>query len=235
MVYTITKKWIFLESLAVALVIFFVGISLGNYIEGLRSLSIINDLKQDEVSLLDLSLQEEFFKNLDETSCDIAIKNYFELSDKVYDVGLNLERYDEAEQLSERILQDKRKYVLLKINLWDNANVLKEKCGNHFDVLVYFYSSDAENNFIVSKQKIISNILLDIKEKRKNTLVLLPVAGDLDLGIVELNKEFYNIDELPSILINNKIILKEFSTIEKIESYLTPLNSFESSSIIYLN
>ena len=97
---------------------------------------------------------------------------------------------------------------------------LKEKCGNPFDTVVYIYSNDPGNNAKVSEQKVISNVLKSVKEEKVNKIVLIPIAGDMDLGIVDLQRRIHNIDNLPSIVINEKTVLEGFQKEEDILLHL---------------
>jgi len=49
-------------------------------------------------------------------------------------------------------------------------------------------------------------------------MILLPIAGDLDLNAVELQMRVYNVTSLPSLVINEEIVLEGFHTIEEIKS-----------------
>ena len=122
--------------------------------------------------------------------------------------------------MSEDVRREKRRYVLLKTELWLNSLILKKKCNATFDTIVYFYSDDPENNVIVSQQKIISNILKDIKEEKGNSVILLPIAGDMSLEAIDLQRRVHKINYLPSILINEKDILEGFHTVEEVKRYL---------------
>ena len=221
MVYQINfKQNVFIESLILTAIIFIVGFSIGYYVENFRTDKIVQDYKQYEVEALDLKLQNYYYQIMSKSSCEEAIKQNFVFADQLYDTGLTLEKYEEANQISGALLVEKKRYVLLKTELWLNSLLLKAKCNAQFDTVVYFYSSDPSNSAKVAQQKIISNVLKTVKENHGNKMILLPIAGDLNLNSVKLQMNVYNVTNLPSILIDEDIVLEGFSTSEDVEKYL---------------
>jgi len=212
---------VFVESFLVAGIIFLLGFSLGFFVENHRTASTIENYKLNEIEMLDLKLQNYYYQIMDGASCDVAIGQNFIFADKIYEKGLEIEKYEEANMLSDDIKIEKKRYVLLKTELWLNSILLKEKCGNKFDTLVYFYSNDPSNTILVSKQKMFSNVLKEIKENYGNRVILLPIAGDLDLDIVNLQLRLYNVSTFPSLIINEDILLEGFHSYGEIEAYLS--------------
>lgn len=176
----------------------------------------MDNYQTNEIKALDLKLQNYYYQIMDSHQCDFAIQQNFIFADKLYEEGLELEQFEEASQISESIKIEKKRYVLLKTELWLNSLLLKNKCNEPFDTIVYFYA----DNHSITEQKIISNVLLDLKEEKGNQIILLPIAGDLGLDIVHLQRESYNITSLPSILINEKYVLEGYHTKEDLENYL---------------
>ena len=223
------KPKVFAESLIITFFVLTIGFSWGFYFENFRTNKIIDSYKDYEVEALDLKLQNYYYQIMDQTSCEEAMAQNFIFADDLYNRGLELERFEEANQISDDLTREKKRYVLLKTELWLNSILLKEKCDEPFDTVVYFYSGDPANSAKVAEQKIISNVLKTVKENKGNKIILLPIAGDLKLrdkdedsrlGIVDLQMRAHDITTLPSILINEETLLEEFHTVEEIESYL---------------
>jgi len=240
MVYKImqTKYKVFIESLVITLLILLIGFALGMYIESYRTNKIIEKYKDYEIEALDLKLQNYYYQIMSQSSCQQAIEQNFIFADDLYTQGLKLEKYEEASQISDEISREKKRYSLLKTELWLNSILLKEKCNHPFDTVVYIYSADPSNSIKVAQQKVISNILKTVKENRGNSIILLPIAGDLNLrkedeniklGSINLQMKIYNITNLPSIIINEKVILEGFHTIDEIENYLNKENLINPS------
>lgn len=215
-----TRFRIFLESAIIALLILIIGFSFGLYVESNRNEKIVDSYKDYEVEALDLKLQNYYYQIMDSTSCERAVEQNFEFADDIYLRGLELEKFEESNQITDELLREKKRYSLLKTELWLNTLLLKKKCDVNFDTIAYIYAGKPESSAIVSQQKIVSNVLRTIKEEKGNNLILLPIAGDLDLKSVDLQKRVYGVTSLPSLIINERIVLEGFYTAEQIEGYL---------------
>lgn len=221
MVYKVigSKHGVFFETLVLTLLILLIGFFVGIYAESFRTNKIIDSYKEFEVDALDLKLQNYYYQIMDKASCDVAIEQNFIFADKIYEKGLLISKYEEANELSDEILLEKQKYVLLKTELWLNSILLKEKCENPFHTVVYIYSQEG-NNLKRAEQDAVSGILRELKEIYHNEIILLPIAGDIGLDIVDMQMRLYNISYLPSIIIDEKDVLEGFQNLEDIEAYL---------------
>lgn len=214
-------KGIFVETLIIAIAILLIGFSLGFYFEYLRVNTALEESKNFEIDALDLKLQNYYYQIMNKASCDEALNQNFLYADDLYNMGLVLDKYEEANKISDEILREKSRYVLLKTELWLNSVLLKEKCGNNsFHTIVYFYSNDKRDLVKNGEQMTVSNTLKELKEKMGNTIILLPIAGDLGLESIELQMRIYNVTYLPSILLDEKKVLTGFNSVEDIEKYL---------------
>ena len=221
MVYKMSEKSrVFVESLVITLFVLMIGFSWGFYFENFRTNKIAESYKNYEIEALDLKLQNYYYQIMGQSSCKEAIEQNFIFADNLYNTGLEIERAEEANQITEEIIREKRRHALLKTELWLNTILLKEKCNNPFDTVVYIFAHDPKNNAKVSEQKILSNVLKSVKEIKGNEIILIPIAGDMNLGAVDLQNRIYNITYFPSIIINEKITLEGFHTVEEITSYL---------------
>ncbi len=219
-----SKYGIFIEVFILAFFILIIGFFLGFYVESVRVSKVIDDSRTFEIEALDLKLQNYYFQIMNSASCNEAIKQNFIFADELYESGLVLDRYEQANQISDEILREKKKYVLLKTELWLNSIVLKEKCGGEnktFHTVTYLYSDNKNNLAKKGEQTVVSNILGQIKEEKGNSVVLLPIAGDLGLKSVDLQRRVYNITYLPSVIIDEKYVFSGFHTKEELDKYLT--------------
>lgn len=236
MVYKIinSKYRVFIETLILSVLILFVGILIGYYIETARVGEIVDDSRSFEIEALDLKLQNYYFQIMDDFSCTEAITQNFIMADDLYNRGLVLERYEETNQITDEVLREKRRYVLLKTELWLNSILLKKKCGqDNFDTIVYIYADTDQSNVKQAEQTALANVLRELKEEKGNKIILLPIAGDLGLQSVELQERVYNITYLPSLIINERYILEGYhleEDIEKLLVFISNETSNESSS-----
>ncbi|OIO40844.1 hypothetical protein AUJ62_03980 [Candidatus Pacearchaeota archaeon CG1_02_32_21] len=214
-----SKYKVFFESLVLSLLILMIGISLGFLIESNRLSKVAEEYKLLEISALDLRLQNYYYQIMDSASCDLAIESNLKFADQLYSEGLVLEKYEQTEEFSKNLLLSKKKYVLLKTELWLNSIVLKKKCDNSFHTVVYVYSQ-SDDFKKATEQEIISKELKNLKDKYGNQAILIPIAGDIGLDSVDLQIRLYNVSYLPSTIIDEKYVLEGFHTVEELEKYL---------------
>lgn len=221
MVYKIMRRhsFIFFEALVLTILLLIAGFLVGMYFESSRTNKIIKDYKNFELEALDLKLQNYYYQILEKESCKAAIEENINFADRLYEKGLIIQKYEDMNQLSKDLVLEKKRYVLLKTELWLNSIILKNRCSEPFHTLVYIYSHK-EDEAKKAEQEAIANILKEIKEKRGNEVILIPIAGDLDLKAIDLQLNIYNINYLPSIIIDEKHVLKGFQNIKEIEKYL---------------
>lgn len=221
MVYEIMKSSnkVFLETLVITLAILIIGFSIGYYVENSRTQRIQANYQEYEVQALDLKLQNYYYQIMDKASCEEAINQNFIFADKIYETGLKIEKYEEAEQITSSILLEKKKYVLLKTELWLNSILLKQKCNKPFHTLVYLYSQTTDKSKI-AEQDAVSNTLASIKKELGNRVILLPIAGDMGLDIVTMQLAVYNVTYLPSVIIDETTVLEGYKDRAEIVPYL---------------
>jgi len=219
----IKGKGIFAEVLILAVLVLLIGFILGFHVESLRTNAVINETRSFEIEALDLKLQDYYYQTMDNAACNQAIEQNLIFAENLYQKGLILEQYENANQISEDLAREKKRYVLLKTELWFNSILLKNKCGGEgktFHTVVYFYSNDKNDLVKNGVQMAFSNMLKQVKEQQGNKIILLPIAGDLGLNSVNLQEKVYNITQLPTILIDEKVKITDVNDTSDIEKYL---------------
>jgi hypothetical protein len=106
----------------------------------------------------------------------------------------------------------------LRTILWINIISAKENC-NEINTVVYFYVYNTEDIPLKAKQIVWERILGDLKNKLGNEFILIPIAVNQDISSLDYLLERYNIQQFPSVIINEKIILYEHQTFEELEKY----------------
>jgi hypothetical protein len=218
-----SQKNVFWEALLVTLFIFGIGILFGVVLENWRT-SKINDLYQkSEVDLLDLKVQNEIYSE-GKFNCDTAAESNLELADRIYGEAKLLENYENARTFTNDLIVQHKKYDLLREMLFLNSIKIKEKCKLPYDNVVYFYIPGYEEVplDVTAKQRVFSKLLEELKQKKGNSMLLIPIAANKDIVSVKIILDNYNISTqgLPLILINEKIKINDTQKIEQIEQYL---------------
>jgi len=214
----VVQKDVFWKAGIITAIVFILGILLGSFMESSRIESIREEYKQMEVEWADTKLQTIYFQILDPKFCDIAIEENLNFADRVYEEGLKIERYENANKLNDKneLTYEKQRYTLFKIDFWLNSIYLKNKCKANYTNVVYFYL-DKPSLVEKSKQETISLILRDLKNKYGQQMMLIPIPLDLDLVTVNVIKSTYHIDKFPTILIDEKSKLEDLPNINEIE------------------
>ncbi len=210
---------LFWKALIFTLVVFLLGVFLGFALERNRIGEIEDEFQKIDLQWNDAKLQTLYYQNLQPRFCDSAIKENLEFSDRIYEEGLKIEDYDRASFLTTDLEHEKRKYALLKVEFWLNSIVLKEKCGADYVNLVYFFANDPEFE-IEAEQDTQAEILKDLKEKHGKKLMLIPLPIDLDISMINIMKETYDITITPTLLINEKTKLEGLQSFDTVSDFI---------------
>lgn len=213
------NKHIFWEALIIAIFIFGSGIFFGYFIEVNRVSKVISLYQETELNLLDNKIRDDIL-SLNEIDCELFFNESIDFANRVYEEAVLLERYDDSSQLSQGIIFQHKKYDLLRVNLWINVIKLRERCDINFNTLVYFYDYKTLNLGLRSEQEVFSKKLLEIKNEFGNKVILIPIASNLNISSIDYLKSYYNISEVPTVFINEKIKLVGIDDLNKIEGIL---------------
>ena len=209
----------FWKAAILTIVIFLLGVLLGYYLEKGRIEKIEKELIDTDIEWADAKLQSLYYQIMEKEECGTAIDENIIFADKIYEQGIKLQKYEDANQLSEKMITEKKKYALLKAEFWINSILLKKKCNAEYKNIVYFFKNEpsiAEEE----EQRVQSIVLRNIKEKYGPDVMLIPLPFDLEISTIEIMKKTYGINKAPSILIDENIKLDEIMNQEEIEKYL---------------
>jgi len=210
-------KYIVLETILVAMFIFSFGILAGIFIEDARVSRVQNSFAQLEAEILDARLLSDFIGTSD---CNLAIKENTIFADNVFYEARLLDKYEESNELTDYIKTQHMKYDLLRAMIWMNSIQIKQRCNATYHDVVYIYKYAKVSLDERARQTVISNILSDLKNQYGDKILLVSMAGDLDLPSIELLKAKYNITELPVIIIDETIKISELNNKSDIEKYI---------------
>lgn len=211
------KFYIFLEAFLVATFLFTFGILVGIFIENARVNTLEKDFANLEVDIMDARLISDL---IGKSGCELSMQENIKFADRVFFEANKLTKYENSNQITDAIKTEHKKYDLLRIMILMNSINIKQKCKVAYHDVVYIYKYDNPLLSERAKQSVISNLLSDIKNKLGDKVLLLSLAGDMNSPSVELLRNQYNITELPTILIDEKIKVTEINSAEDIEKYL---------------
>ena len=216
-----SQKNAFWVALILSVFVFAGGILLGFMLENWRTSEVQNFYAQSELSLLDVKIQNELF-SFSSVNCEDAIYENVNFANEIYNEARLLDKYEQASRLSDALVLQHKKYDLLRTLFWINSIKLKARCNASYHNVVYLYDYNNPRLDIKAKQQVFSNILLDTKQEKGNSVMLIPIAGDNNLTSISLMMKTYNIteEELPVILIDEKFKITEIEKPEDIEKLL---------------
>lgn len=213
------QKYIFLYALILTIIVFNIGIFMGYMLESSRINKIDNLYINSEMELLDQRIQRDVL-DIANINCDMAIKENINFADRIYKDALAIKNYEDANRMNNEIISQHRKFDLLRTLFWINSIKIKEKCNTDYHNIVYIYNYKNPTIEQKAKQKFFSKLLSEVKNKFKDKVMLIPIAGDNDIASVNLLIDSYNIEKFPVILIDEKTKITELEKIEDIEKYL---------------
>jgi hypothetical protein len=213
------KKHVFWQAFFVTLLFFLIGLLLGVYLEQIRTENVNIALYDSEASLYDSLALGMLIEDLS-LSCEDFKEASVDFADEIYWEAGALEKFDDSSELTNSLKIIHRKYDLLRTLLWMNIISAKEKCEIPMNTIVYLYIYDTEDLQIKSRQIVWSRILGDLKSKKGNEIILIPIAVDQDITSLEYLIKSYDIDEFPAVIVNEKKVIMDLSSVEDIEMYL---------------
>lgn len=213
------NKHVFWQSLIIALVIFWSGIILGVIFEQWRADKLQEYYVDSETNIFDVMLQQRLLsdKNL---SCDRAVEENIEFADKIYSEARDLEKYDSATKITDDILKLHRRYDMLRALLWNNLIELEERCPGRVNTIVYLYDYEDTPLDKQARQITMSKVLLDLKKKYPDKIVLIPIAADTKISSLGFLMERYNVKNIPAVLINEEHLINDLASVGDLEKYL---------------
>jgi len=198
-----SQKSTFLEALFLAILIFGIGILLGIWLESYRVAKIDSLYLNSELRLLDWNIEQASFVSM---SCKDADKEIINFADKIYEEAKLLDKYEGASRLSDSIMLRHQKYDLMRVSLLQSATSIKQRCKSNFKIVTYFYQYLEPSTETKAKQAIFSETLSNLKAEKGDEIVIIPIAGDIDMMSIKSAIKSFNVTELPTILINGKRI-----------------------------
>ena len=213
------NKSVFWQALIFTILIFGAGLVFGYYLESSRASNVELNLLGSEVNLLDEQMRARVVEESN-LSCDLSKQSLFAFADKIYEEVLKLERYDSSAKFDrETLMALHKRYDLLRTMLWFEGIKLRERCGGFHNV-IYFFNYASDNVETRARQGFFSRLLEDVKKESPNEILLIPIASNLNLASVEIAMKSYNVDDAPSILIDEKKIVEDIVTLDEIKGHI---------------
>ena len=213
-----SNKHVFWEALLITIFIFSVGVIIGVSVENWRGKQIGELYLESELNLLDLKIQSEIF-GLHDFDCEKLTQENIEFGDKIYREALLLKDLEESQTITDSLKQQHKKYDLLRTLFWVNSIKIKQKCSEAFHTLVYIYEYDVGTD-AEAKQKVFSKYASELKNEHGDKIILIPIAGNMNLFSTQSLMQKYNIEKLPVIIIDEENKVYEIEDLQTIDSLI---------------
>jgi hypothetical protein len=200
-------RYYFIEALALTLFLFIIGFLIGLNIEHNRNVEITEYYMNTEESLGILT-DKLALSNLGKYTCSELITQNFEIGNQIYEQALIFERYENSATFTKsQLIGEHRKFDVLRTMFWTNSIKIKERCGeDSFNTIVYLYNYQSEEIEEIAKQKIMSSITQEIKEKAKEKIILIPIAKNLNISSLNvMMSEYDNLNESTLLIVNEDL------------------------------
>lgn len=185
----------FVAALALTCLIFLVGIIIGNIITQGKTNDIITVEKEARLQLENLQMEQAL---LEDSPCQSPKL----LSESLEDLGTKL-TYLESEYSKEdpRILDLKKPYTLLEVRHYLALKSSIERCNQNYTLILFFYSNDPSKIKDSEEQ----GFVLDYLRKKYGNIKAYSFDSDMDLGIIRVMKEKYDLTIFPSMVIDERV------------------------------
>jgi hypothetical protein len=213
------QKRIFLYALILTFFVFNLGIFMGYMLESSRIDRINNLYLETETELLDQMAQKDAIEMLN-LDCDTLVEENIKFGDKIFEEAILIQRYEDANKISNDIIFQHKRFDLLRALFWMNSIKIKQKCNPNYHNIVYFYDYINPSMEQISMQRFLSNFLQELKEEKGEEIMLIPIAADNDIPSINLLIRKYNVNNLPAILVDEEILIMEIESKEDFEKYL---------------
>lgn len=214
----------FWQAFVFTIFIFVIGIAIGFFVENSRNNDVELAVLNSEINLIDEQLRNEVFDNFD-LDCEVAVNNLFNFADRIYEEAFKLERYDDSSTFTDSLEVLHKRYDLLRVLLWSESIKINKRCGDKINTLVYLYPYKSNDLDVRGKEIFYSRLVYDVKSNNPDKILLIPLASDLGLSSVEIILDSYNVSSLPAIIVNEKIVLVDVSSVEELENMVFDSNN----------
>jgi len=200
------------------LAVFGVGLYLGIQFESSRVLDVGQRITQIDNLWNDARLLQSYLQTSQNLSydCNFLLDQNLDIGDKIYNEGLRIEAYETANRFTSSLLLEKQRYALLDLQFWRNSIELKKLCSGNYSTVIYFYSQYNST----PDQSFQGKTLFDLKQKCGANIIYITFPADIGISTLELVKDVYKINKIPSILINETLLLDTPQTLQNLQSYV---------------
>ena len=195
----------------IATLLFLTGFLIGYSVSYLKYQDISQKQETIKNELLSLDLESEFLK-----SCSPSV--FYSISSELDNMGGSLgileERFGKNDK---KVIEQKKGYTLIEVQHFLNVKKYVGECNKNITTIMFFYSNSEP---YVDAGERIGYILNSLKSDRKEKVMIYSFDFDLDMAIIKILKDVYNVTSPDTVIVNEKTKLEGISNIDELEKYL---------------
>lgn len=206
------KKYRYLFAALFTVLIFSTGLLFSNLMDDYRSSALEEEVRNDVTELESQQLQLNYLERQDNcrtlrAGLNEILRGYNDRLDRV-------ENFEENSLFkSDRFNDIRRQYVLSGIRYWTFAQDLREKCDDYEPNTILYFQTETGDCPGCEET---GDALTRIRSTHDQTLVFV-IHTDLEDGMVRILEEEFEIETVPTVVINEETKLEGEITRERIE------------------
>ena len=189
-----------LAVLFITLLILTIGILIGSILGEQRLEFTRADIEKQQGEYESLQMQLLYLTGQEEKNCEVLLNS---LERNIYDLEnsrVKLEGYILGSEGAD-FNTVKRDYILTEIRYWLMASEAKKVCPSESVSVLFFYKMDEACSDCSAQ----GHVLTYLKNIFGEKLLVFSLDVDFDEPMVQILKENYALDKLPSLVINDKV------------------------------
>ena len=210
-------KWeIYLISGVITAGILILGIFFGVTVSKGKVDDLQSELDKLKMNQDDLNLEFVLIATSRNQSCNIISYELDKVIDNAANLGERVSLYETSEKIKDaRFAFLKDDYTITLIRYWFFLERMKTECNRtNFVTVLYFYSNDKCDD--CNKQGLILNFA---KQTYQQNVMIFAIDSDSKLNVVDLLKKTYQIQAVPSLVVDGKKY-DGLVTVEELKSVL---------------
>jgi hypothetical protein len=211
-------KNVFLKAAIITAAVFLIGIYVGFVLDSMRVEEVKSRITEIDNLWNDVRLLQSYIQKFSNRTdyCEFLLDENLKVGDKIYEEGLKVEEYENTNRFASNLILEKTRYALLDLQFWINSIDLKKLCNGNYSTVIYFYSQYDRT----PDQNFQDRVLWDLKQECGPKIIYITFPADMDISTIEVVKNIYGIETIPSILINEKTLLNSPVTLREITEYV---------------
>ncbi|MBS3055311.1 MAG: hypothetical protein J4452_02345 [Candidatus Aenigmarchaeota archaeon] len=195
------KFEIYLISGAITAGILFLGIFFGVTVSKSKVDNLQSELDKLKMSQEDLNLEFVLIATSRNQTCNLISYELDKVIDNAAQLGERVSLYETSEKIKDdRFSFLKDDYTITLIRYWFFLDRMKTECNRtNFVTVLYFYSNDKCDD--CNKQGLVLNV---IKQTYQQDVMIFAIDSDSRLNVVDLLKKTYQVETVPSLVVDGK-------------------------------